>query len=108
MHNNISCYLFFEVAYGVLICISEEVEDFMLDVVFLQVVHQMCTVALPSNKPKSSKWNNRNVNISCCTKLCSHLDLLVGGDRAEDDFREALRRKHSETDPSNNSTIFDQ
>lgn len=32
-------YLFLEVANGVLISVSEEVEDFMLYVIFLQVVH---------------------------------------------------------------------
>ncbi len=32
-------YLFLEVANGVLISIREEVEDFMLYVIFLQVVH---------------------------------------------------------------------
>lgn len=32
-------YLFLEVANGVLVSIGEEVEDFVLYVVFLQVVH---------------------------------------------------------------------
>lgn len=35
----ITRYLFLEVANGVLISVSEEVEDFMLYVIFLQVVH---------------------------------------------------------------------
>ncbi len=40
MHlKDITSYLFLEVANGVLIGISEEVEDFMLYVIFLQVVH---------------------------------------------------------------------
>lgn len=36
---DITCYLFLEVADGILISISKEVEDFMLYVIFLQVVH---------------------------------------------------------------------
>lgn len=36
---DITCYLFLEVTNGVLISISEEVEDFMFYVIFLQVIH---------------------------------------------------------------------
>ena len=43
---NSACHLFLEVADGVLISISEEVEDFMLDVILLQVVHQMGSITL--------------------------------------------------------------
>lgn len=39
-------HLLFEVANGVLICIGEEVEDVVLDVVLLQVVHQVRPIAL--------------------------------------------------------------
>ncbi len=36
---DITRYLFLEVADGVLVSVREEVEDFMLYVIFLQVVH---------------------------------------------------------------------
>lgn len=39
-------HLLLEVANGILIGIGEEVEDVVLDVVLLQVVHQVCPVAL--------------------------------------------------------------
>lgn len=39
-------YLLLEVADGVLVSVSEEIEDVVFDVVLLQVVHQVGTVAL--------------------------------------------------------------
>lgn len=39
-------HLLFEVANGVLVRIGEEVEDVVLDVVLLQVVHQVRPIAL--------------------------------------------------------------
>lgn len=39
-------HLLLEVANGVLVCVGEEVEDVVLDVVLLQVVHQVRPVAL--------------------------------------------------------------
>lgn len=39
-------HLLLEVADGVLVGVGEEVEDVVLDVVFLQVVHQVRPVAL--------------------------------------------------------------
>lgn len=40
-------HLLFEVADGILISISEEVEDAVFDVILLQVVHQVSAIALP-------------------------------------------------------------
>lgn len=54
---DITRYLFLEVANGVLISISEEVEDFMLYVIFLQVIHQMGPITL--QEKKKSKLTNR-------------------------------------------------
>lgn len=42
----VSEYLLFEVANGILVSISEEIKDVVFNVVFLQVVHQVGTVAL--------------------------------------------------------------
>lgn len=39
-------YLLLEVADGVLVSVSEEIEDVVFDVILLQVVHQVGTVAL--------------------------------------------------------------
>ncbi len=36
------------------------------------------------------------------------LDLLVGGDRAEDDLGEALRGEHPEANAADRSTVFHQ
>lgn len=37
-----------------------------------------------------------------------YLYLLIGGDGAEDDLREALSGKHPETDATNDAAIFDE
>lgn len=50
---DITRYLFLEVANGVLISISEEVEDFMLYVIFLQVIHQMGPITLQEKKSQN-------------------------------------------------------
>lgn len=42
-------YLLLEVADGVLVSISEEIQDVVFDVILLQVVHQVGTIALQSN-----------------------------------------------------------
>ena len=41
-------YLLLEVANGVLVGIRKEVENAVFDVVLLQVVHKMCSIALTS------------------------------------------------------------
>lgn len=48
-------YLFLEVADGVLVRIGEEVEDFVLYVILLQVVHQMSPVTLRPQQRGISK-----------------------------------------------------
>lgn len=39
-------YLLLEVANGILISVGEEIEDVVFDVILLQVVHQVGSVAL--------------------------------------------------------------
>lgn len=39
-------YLLLEVANGVLVSVSKEIQDVVFDVILLQVVHQVGTVAL--------------------------------------------------------------
>lgn len=48
MSMSLRRYLLFEVADGVLVCVGEEIQDVVFDVVLLQVVHQVGTVALMS------------------------------------------------------------
>lgn len=43
-------HLLLKVANGVLICICEEVQDAMLDVVLLQMVHQVSAIALQGRR----------------------------------------------------------
>lgn len=45
-------YLFLEVTNGVLVSISEEIQDVVFDVVLLQVIHQVGTIALKSKTPE--------------------------------------------------------
>lgn len=40
-------YLLLEVADGILVSVCQEIQDVVFDVVLLQVVHQVGTVALP-------------------------------------------------------------
>lgn len=40
--------------------------------------------------------------------MSPYLDLLVGGDRTEDDLCESLSGEHPEADPSNHTAIFNQ
>jgi len=47
-------YLLLEVADGVLVSVSEEIEDVVFDVVLLQVVHQVGTVALTLKKTENN------------------------------------------------------
>lgn len=42
-------YLFLEVANGVFISISEKIQNAVLDVVLLKMIHQVCAVALNIN-----------------------------------------------------------
>lgn len=42
-------YLFLEVADGVFVSISEKVQDAVLDVVLLKMIHQVCAIALNMN-----------------------------------------------------------
>ena len=42
------------------------------------------------------------------TSSFTHLDLLVGGNGAEDDLGEALSGKHAEADPADDSPVLDQ
>lgn len=46
MQRSGSRYLLFEVADGIFVGVSEEIEDVVFDVVLLQVVHQVGAVAL--------------------------------------------------------------
>ena len=39
-------YLFLEVAYGILVSEGEEVQHAVVDMVVLQVVHEMCAITL--------------------------------------------------------------
>lgn len=48
------------------------------------------------------------VNVQTVLKTSPYLDLLVGGDRTEDDLSEPLGRKHPEADAPNHSAIFDE
>lgn len=48
MSMSLRRYLLFEVANGVLVGVGEEIQDVVFDVVLLQVVHQVGTVALMS------------------------------------------------------------
>lgn len=48
-------YLLLKVADGILISISEEIEDVVFYVVLLQMVHQVGTVALSLMKPERLK-----------------------------------------------------
>lgn len=81
----------------------------MLDVVLLEVVHQVGSIALrealsqlKTHRPPSYSWRGQRGASE------AHLDLLVGRDGAEDDLREALRRKHPEADPTDHAAVFDE
>lgn len=42
-------YLFLEVADGVFVSISEKIQNAVLDVVLLKMIHQVCAIALNMN-----------------------------------------------------------
>lgn len=54
-------YLLLEVADGVLVSVSEEIEDVVFDVILLQVVHQVGTVAL-TLKRKEKRGCQKNMS----------------------------------------------
>lgn len=60
MHRSRLQYLLLEVANGVLVSVSEEIEDVVFDVVLLQVVHQVGTVALIL---KTTETRQRGISI---------------------------------------------
>lgn len=110
-------YLLLEVANGVLVGICKEVENAVFDVVLLQVVHQMCSIALTSlgiksgekKKHRSYTSSHKNLNKTNSFLLISvYLDLLIGCDSTEDYFREALGGKHPETDAPYHTAIFNE
>lgn len=52
MYRSCLEYLLLEVANGVLVSVSKEIEDVVFDVILLQVVHQVGAVALTLKRPK--------------------------------------------------------
>lgn len=52
MYKSCLQYLLLEVANGVLVSVCEEIEDVVFDVILLQVVHQVGTIALPLKIPE--------------------------------------------------------
>lgn len=50
-------YLLLEVANGVLVSVSKEIQDVVFDVILLQVVHQVGTVALTLKRPDKRKYH---------------------------------------------------
>lgn len=52
-------YLLLEVADGVLVSISEEIQDVVFDVILLQVVHQVGTIALQSKRPEKRRCKKK-------------------------------------------------
>lgn len=54
-------YLLFEVTNGVLISVGEEVQDAVFDVILLQVVHQVGTVALDWWRAERCYNDNKNI-----------------------------------------------
>ena len=99
--------LLFEVSDGVLVCVGEEVEDVVLDVVLLQVVHQVGAVTLSTTAWLTSQ-NPPIRNNSTEGGAWPHLDLLIGRHGAEDDLSEALGGKHPEADPPDHPAVLDQ
>lgn len=45
--------------------------------------------------------------VVCKGEVCPYLDLLVGCDGTEDNLSEALGGEHPETDPPDDTAIFD-
>lgn len=87
----------------------------MFNVIFLQMVHQVCSVALRSHSQRQtsvltdqSDWDTILGKRSLSNRGHPHLDLLIWGDSTEDNFGEPLRWEHSKTDSSNHTSIFDQ
>lgn len=58
-------HLLLEVADGVLVSIREKVEDVVFDVVLLQVVHQVGTIALRF-RPERRQSSRTPKHQSCC------------------------------------------
>lgn len=55
-------YLLLEVANGILISVSEEIEDVVFDVVLLEVVHQMSAIALTLKRQRGEmKYTEKQV-----------------------------------------------
>lgn len=52
MYRSCLEYLLLEVANGVLVSVSKEIEDVVFDVILLQVVHQVGAVALTLKRPE--------------------------------------------------------
>lgn len=46
----LTSYLFFEVTYRVLVGVSEKIQNRMFDVIVLEVVHEMRSIALKNNQ----------------------------------------------------------
>lgn len=60
MYRSCLQYLLLEVANGVLVSVSEEIEDVVFDVVLLQVVHQMGTIALTIKRPERGQFEKQD------------------------------------------------
>lgn len=56
-------YLLLEVADGVLVSISEEIQDVVFDVILLQVVHQVGTIALQSKRPEKRRCKKKEMKV---------------------------------------------
>lgn len=71
-------YLLLEVADGVLVSISEEIQDVVFDVILLQVVHQVGTIALQSKRPekRQRKKNNKKKSEMTSTTFRSKTNTL--------------------------------
>lgn len=77
----------------------------MLNVILLQMVHQVGPVAL---KRQSDEFRRVKRNEPGRRTEAPYLHLLVGRHGAKDNLRETLRREHPEADPPNHAAVFDQ
>lgn len=73
MYRSCLQYLLLEVADGILVGVSEEIENVVFDVVLLQVVHQVGTIALTLKRPKKDNFKKviftNSITFSCITIL---------------------------------------
>lgn len=64
-------YLLLEVANGVLVSVREEIQNVVFDVILLQVVHQVGTVALTLKRPEKRQYLQNQILKKRCVSFFS-------------------------------------